>query len=57
MGPVEELRASFAGKLMRTAVATARGLEGSRYGEAGLRSTHEAAHSGWIRRWRGERRL
>jgi len=37
------------------AAATARGLDGSRYGEAGLRSTHEAAHTGWIRRWRGER--
>jgi uncharacterized damage-inducible protein DinB len=35
--------------------ATPRGLDGSLYGEAGLRSTHEAAHTGWIRRWRGER--
>jgi uncharacterized damage-inducible protein DinB len=32
--------------------ATQRGLDGSRYGEAGLRSTHEAAHMEWIRRWR-----
>jgi uncharacterized damage-inducible protein DinB len=35
--------------------ATPRGLDGSHYGEAGLRSTHEAAHTGWIARWRGER--
>ena len=35
--------------------ATPRGLDGSLYGEAGLRSSHEAAHAGWIRRWRGER--
>ncbi len=35
--------------------ATERGLDGALYGEAGLRSTHEAQHTGWIRRWRGER--
>ena len=35
--------------------ATARGLDGSLYGEAGLRSGHEAEHTGWIKRWRGER--
>jgi uncharacterized damage-inducible protein DinB len=35
--------------------ATARGLDGSLYGEAGLRSSHEAQHTGWIKRWRGER--
>ncbi len=35
--------------------ATPRGLDGSLYGEAGLRSSHEAAHTGWIKRWRGER--
>jgi hypothetical protein len=35
--------------------ATPRGLDASLYGEAGLRSSHEAAHTGWIRRWRGER--
>jgi len=35
--------------------ATPRGLDPSRYGEAGLRSTHEAQHTGWIRRWRTER--
>jgi uncharacterized damage-inducible protein DinB len=37
------------------ASATPRGLDPSRYGEAGLRSSHEAAHAGWITRWRGER--
>ena len=37
------------------ASATPRGLDGSLYGEAGLRSAHEVAHTGWIRRWRGER--
>jgi uncharacterized damage-inducible protein DinB len=34
--------------------ATGRGLDGSLYGEAGLRSTHEAQHAGWIKRWREE---
>ena len=37
------------------ASATARGLDGSLYGEAGLRSTHEAEHAQWITRWRDER--
>ncbi len=35
--------------------ATPRGLDPSLFGEAGLRTTHEAAHAGWIRRWRGEK--
>lgn len=35
--------------------ATARGLDASLYGEAGLRSLHEVVHTGWIKRWRGER--
>lgn len=35
--------------------ATPRGLDASLYGEAGLRSSHEAAHAGWIKRWRQER--
>jgi uncharacterized damage-inducible protein DinB len=34
--------------------ATERALEPDRYGEAALRSTHEAQHTGWIRRWRTE---
>jgi uncharacterized damage-inducible protein DinB len=32
--------------------ASPRGLDGSLYGEAGLRSAHEEAHAGWILRWR-----
>jgi hypothetical protein len=39
------------------AVATERGLDASLYGEAALRSTHEAQHTGWIKRWRGEKGL
>jgi hypothetical protein len=49
-----ELATSGQRLLDEIASATARGLDGSLYGEAGLRSTHEAAHAGWIRRWRGE---
>ena len=37
--------------------ATPRGLDGSLYGEAGLRSLHEAVHTAWIKRWRGERNI
>ena len=37
--------------------ANPRGLDASLYGEAGLRSSHEAEHAGWIKRWRGERGL
>jgi hypothetical protein len=37
------------------AAATERGLDASLYGEAGLRSTHEEQHTGWIKRWRGEK--
>jgi uncharacterized damage-inducible protein DinB len=36
------------------ASATERGLDGTLYGEAGLRGSHEAVHTGWIRRWRKE---
>jgi hypothetical protein len=32
--------------------ATETGLDGSRYGEAALRSGHETEHAGWIRAWR-----
>ena len=35
--------------------ATPAGLDGSRYGEAPLRSGHEAEHTGWIARWRREK--
>ncbi len=37
--------------------ATPRGLDPSLYGEAGLRTTHEADHAGWIKRWRKEKGL
>jgi hypothetical protein len=37
------------------AAATPRGLDPSLYSEAGLHSGHEAEHTGWIKRWRGER--
>lgn len=37
--------------------ATPRGLDASLYGDAGLRTTHEANHTEWIKRWRGERRI
>jgi uncharacterized damage-inducible protein DinB len=52
-----ELATSGQRLLDAIAAATPRGLDGSLYGEAGLRSTHEAAHTGWIKRWRGERGL
>ena len=50
-----ELEASRQRLLDAIAAATPLGLEPSRYGEAGLRSGHEAEHTGWLRRWRGER--
>ena len=37
--------------------ANARGLDASLYGEAGLRSSHEAIHTPWIKRWRAEKGL
>lgn len=52
-----ELETSRERLLDAIASATTVGLDGSRYGEAGLRSTHEAEHTGWIRRWRGEKGL
>jgi hypothetical protein len=36
------------------ASASARGLDASLYGDAGLRSGHEAEHTAWIKRWRSE---
>jgi len=50
-----ELATSRRRLLDAIASATARGLDGSLYGEAGLRSGHEAQHTGWIKRWRAER--
>ena len=48
-----ELAATHRRLLEAIGAATERGLDGSLYGEAGLRSTHEGAHAGWIKRWRG----
>ncbi len=50
-----ELATSGQRLLDAIAAATPRGLDASLYGEAGLRSSHEAAHTGWIARWRRER--
>jgi len=50
-----ELDASRRRRLDAIAAATERGLDASRYGEAALRSGHEAEHAGWIARWRAER--
>ena len=52
-----ELATSRQRLLDAIASATPRGLDASLYGEAGLRSAHEAAHTGWIKRWREERDL
>ena len=35
--------------------ATPRALDPTLYGEAGLVSSHEQEHAGWIKRWRGEK--
>jgi hypothetical protein len=50
-----ELETSRERLLTAIAAATARGLDGSLYGDAGLRSGHEAQHTPWIKRWREER--
>ncbi len=50
-----ELATSHQRLLEAIASAPPRGLDGSLYGEAGLRSAHAAAHAGWITRWRAER--
>jgi hypothetical protein len=52
-----ELQTSRARLVDAIAAATPRGLDPSRYGDASLRSGHEAEHTGWIRRWREERGL
>jgi uncharacterized damage-inducible protein DinB len=39
------------------ASASPRGLDASLYGEAPIRSTHEAQHAGWILEWRAKRGL
>ncbi len=50
-----ELTTSQQRLLDAIASSTERGLDASLYGEAALRSTHEAVHTGWIRRWRLEK--
>jgi hypothetical protein len=50
-----ELATSRARLVDAIAAATPRGLDSSLYSETGLRSTHEAEHAGWIKRWRAER--
>jgi uncharacterized damage-inducible protein DinB len=58
MSPLQvrwELDASRQRLLDAIAAASPRGLDASLYGEAALRSGHEAQHTAWIRRWRSER--
>ena len=50
-----ELATSRQRLLAAISSATERGLDASLYGEAGLRVSHQAEHTGWIRRWRGEK--
>lgn len=50
-----ELETSRQRLLTAISSATARGLDGSLYGEAGLRTLHEAVHTKWIERWREEK--
>ena len=50
-----EVRASHERLINAIGSADARGLDASGYGEAGLRSSHEAQHTAWIREWRERR--
>ena len=52
-----EIESSHRRLLDAIAAATPRGLDPSLYGEAALRSTHEAQHTSWIKRWRAEKRV
>ena len=52
-----ELATSNQRLLDAISAATPRGLDGSLYSDASLRSLHEAEHTEWIKRWRAERRL
>ncbi len=47
-----ELATSRQRLLDAISAATARGLDASLYGDAGLRTGHEAEHAGWIKHWR-----
>jgi uncharacterized damage-inducible protein DinB len=54
--PIEQVKWELASTRQRLldaiAKATPRGLDGSLYGEASLRSGHESEHAGWIKQWR-----
>ena len=56
---LDQVRWEFATSRQRLldaiASATERGLDASRYGDAGLRSGHEEQHTEWIKRWRREK--
>ncbi len=52
-----ELTTSRQRLLDAIASANDRALDPALYGEAGLRSSHEAIHAAWINRWRGEHNL
>jgi hypothetical protein len=52
-----ELASTHQRLLEAISTASPRALDPTLYGEAALQSTHEAAHTTWIRRWRGERGL
>ena len=47
-----ELKTSRAQLLAAISASAPRGMDASLYGEAGLHSTHEVEHAGWIRSWR-----
>jgi uncharacterized damage-inducible protein DinB len=50
-----ELESSRNKLLDAIANATERGLDAALYGEAGLVSTHQAEHAGWIKAWRASK--
>ena len=56
---LDQVRAEFdssrAAVVAAIDAATARGLDGSLYGEAGLESDHDVPHADFIRRWRAGR--
>jgi len=50
-----ELEQSRKRLLDAISAAKPRGLDASLYGGAGLLSSHETMHAGWIKRWRSEK--
>jgi uncharacterized damage-inducible protein DinB len=52
-----ELERTHERLLVAIRAATPRALDAALYGEAALRSTHDAQHTGWIRRWREDKRV